>query len=736
MEKMLSRGNDPNSASSPSHSDGGGGGTSPHQQHHQQHGRSASMNSNVSFSSSLGGGGGSSSSAGIGHQTTGLASVAPSATVGAQAHVSSSSHSARPMRKGSLLPSPDIVQHLVQLFFDCIFHYMAIFDKESFMRDVHEQRVPDFLLLSMLSVAARYSDRSDIREDPPWNSGEKYAVKARSILFEAIDTPSLANVQALLLLTLHEYGCARGPRSWMYSGMAIRMALELGLNKDIDLEESSNRTMSVEQWTNAEIQRRVFWTTFTVDKFLSASTGRPSILQEEDCEVLLPIDKYDELPREHYTESVCGDKAVVFNVHRIPESNILNVTITVNTPTLISSTTGKKYQMCCLAYMYRAGSLLGRVTAFINRKSRQRKLFCVDGPGPEFIAIDREIDAWCQDLPLELKDTPENDQYYQDHIVPDSSRFMLLHILYNTLIVLLHRPSLALLDTLSSENVQPHLKESVTANAAKCLMAVEKVTDLIIRIKDRKRLISPFISYLTYTVATITVNGVFFGKPEEMQKAKNALVEHFEVLQAMRTHWAMADKLYFMIRDLYAMHANYMRQQQQQAAKKVHSGSQCWHNGTEQQSSPIPNHPTAVAAGPQQQGSVGRLQWPALSNAHTPLIPVPGVAQTTTADIMNTNRNELQLAFNAPSTLTENAPVRGMSLADLSLSSCDGASCTDWIVGDNSKNIAAAMQSLSRATTPGGLNNMFDFIGASAAFTPDTPWPFDFSNMTSDSRPG
>lgn len=58
----------------------------------------------------------------------------------------------------------------------------------------------------------RYSDRSDICEDPPWHSGEKYACKARSILFSSIDIPSLSNVQALILLTMHEYSCARGPR--------------------------------------------------------------------------------------------------------------------------------------------------------------------------------------------------------------------------------------------------------------------------------------------------------------------------------------------------------------------------------------------------------------------------------------------------------------------------------------------------------------------------------------------
>ena len=44
------------------------------------------------------------------------------------------------------------------------------------------------------------------------------------------------------------------------------MALELGLNKEPDLEESSGKSMSTERWTEQEVQRRVFWVIFTLDK--------------------------------------------------------------------------------------------------------------------------------------------------------------------------------------------------------------------------------------------------------------------------------------------------------------------------------------------------------------------------------------------------------------------------------------------------------------------------------------
>ena len=45
-----------------------------------------------------------------------------------------------------------------------------------------------------------------------------------------------------------------------------RMALELGLNREPDLEESSGKNMSTNRWTEQELQRRVFWAVFTLDK--------------------------------------------------------------------------------------------------------------------------------------------------------------------------------------------------------------------------------------------------------------------------------------------------------------------------------------------------------------------------------------------------------------------------------------------------------------------------------------
>jgi hypothetical protein len=99
---------------------------------------------------------------------------------------------------------------------------------------------------------------------------------------------------------------------------------------------------------------------------------------------------------------------------------------------------------------------------------------------------------------------------------------------------------------------------------------------------------------------------------------------------------------------------------------------------------------------------------------------------TTTTNNSNNNNNNV---FYPPGSANSNhlasydPSLRKMSLAELALSTCDGASCTNWTVGDNRENVAAALQSLmgrggnSYGGNVNGLMNnqsMFDLNSASS----------------------
>ncbi|KAI8071026.1 fungal-specific transcription factor domain-containing protein [Gongronella butleri] len=503
----------------------------------------------------------------------------------------------------------------------------------------------------------------------------------------------------------------------MYSGIAIRMAIELGMHKESDSDHDTQVDQPAERWMEQELRRRVFWFIYILDKFTSAATGRPAMIQEEDCDVLLPSDEYGWVNGRFYSESLDGSRMAQFNVNELRDSNLLGVSSKVSStsshspPSSSASALNASKRMgtlTCQAYLIRATALLGRVAAFVNRTNRSRVLPPCH-PESDFAKLAREIDEWHENLPAMYRYTPENIEKFKtaptNH---DTSRFVMLHLFLNTTIVLLHRPSLVLYDTLNSDVVQTPLKEFCKESVAKCLRAVNNVTALLKVANQSVEFMPPYLTYLCYTVATIVVNNAFSNIPDDAKKARDDLNHHFKLLQNMRRVWAMADKHYFMIRDLYAMHRNttnssldhHSRSPSQasmspSSTKWTSSGNasgtsgRSTHDVSPQSSFSQPSHqmsPTSATsqhAQPQQQQQQQPQPQPQ---------PFPSLFPPTSIDHAYNGNNNQQQATN-PAFHAINIPNRKMSLAELALSTCDGTSYSPWGVGDNRDNVTAALAS-------------------------------------------
>ncbi|KAI9480779.1 MAG: hypothetical protein EXX96DRAFT_594888 [Benjaminiella poitrasii] len=342
--------------------------------------------------------------------------------------------------------------------------------------------------------------------------------------------------------------------------MAIRMAIELGLHEELD-DESDNDTP--EKLENQESRRRLFWSVYMIDKISSAATGRPSVIQDRSCSVFLPSKLVGSNGDQYYSENLDGSRSAIFNVNGLQRSYLLGAgsmsTISPNSD-MKSSNLNRRYHLDCFTYVIRATSLLGGVTDYINRKGKNIETSLPPyHPDAEFNKLDKAINDWYDQLPMHLKNTPANFEMYKNSkSCYDTHHFFLLHILQNTVIVLLHRPSLTMSDTLDNETVQPELKSFIRKSVDKCMAAVDNVT-VMLKGLDNNDLLPPYSTYFAYTVATVVVSASFSPHPEEAQKAKQALGVYFRVLLSARNLWAMADKLYFMIRDLYSIHSNVMR---------------------------------------------------------------------------------------------------------------------------------------------------------------------------------
>ena len=111
----------------------------------------------------------------------------------------------------------------------------------------------DFLLTVICAHAAKYQDG---------NCAELLLTRARRLLGTAIQQPSsIPTVQALLQLSARDLAHGSISQAWVYSGIAFRMASDLGLQHtgpDI-------RGMGP---VDLEVRRRLFWSCYFWDKYV------------------------------------------------------------------------------------------------------------------------------------------------------------------------------------------------------------------------------------------------------------------------------------------------------------------------------------------------------------------------------------------------------------------------------------------------------------------------------------
>lgn len=153
--------------------------------------------------------------------------------------------------------------------------------------------VSPLLLLSMFATAARYSASSEplsTSSTSPmamWTAGDEYLVQAKTLLDKTYTAPRASTVQALLLLGYRELGIGSMAQAWMYTGMAVRMAQDLGMHRAAD----AWARVGLEKLFGAqELQSRrcIWWGCVVLDVYVSAYIGRPLAITDRDYDTQLP----------------------------------------------------------------------------------------------------------------------------------------------------------------------------------------------------------------------------------------------------------------------------------------------------------------------------------------------------------------------------------------------------------------------------------------------------------------
>ncbi|KAF4902885.1 putative transcriptional regulatory protein [Colletotrichum fructicola] len=204
----------------------------------------------------------------------------------------------QPYEPSEVHPEPEpIVAHLLDLFWQWQAPHLLVIDRDLFLRhrklwdDSGGQGDRTFytptLLYAILSLASMISlDKGVVRYSASSGglAGDNFATRARELLDLELEHPTTTTVQTALILGCRFEAAGHTSLGWMYSGMAIRIASELGLHLDCSKAMRSGR-MSSDQ---ARLRQRVFWACYQADALLSACRGRPPTFRDDDTTLSVP----------------------------------------------------------------------------------------------------------------------------------------------------------------------------------------------------------------------------------------------------------------------------------------------------------------------------------------------------------------------------------------------------------------------------------------------------------------
>ncbi|KAI0801106.1 fungal-specific transcription factor domain-containing protein [Fomes fomentarius] len=215
------------------------------------------------------------------------------------------------------MPSPEMREYLLQMYFTYVHPFFPVVHKADFLYHNtlshgappsapprtplrhHPMQMPcKILLLSMFAIAARYSNRPEDHathgDSNVSRAGQQYAEDAHKLLNRKYKSSRPSTCQALLLLAIREFGMGAMDKGWLYSGMAQRMAIDLGMNRNADYWTTDGK-QPIFTDVEKQIRKHIWWSCCISDKLSAVWLGRPITFRANDYSISMPsIDEPDE----------------------------------------------------------------------------------------------------------------------------------------------------------------------------------------------------------------------------------------------------------------------------------------------------------------------------------------------------------------------------------------------------------------------------------------------------------
>ncbi|KAJ9063074.1 hypothetical protein DSO57_1004006 [Entomophthora muscae] len=414
--------------------------------------------------------------------------------------------------------SPEVSEHLISLYFTYQHPLLPIIHRATFLNSFNDNKQCALLLFTIYALASRFSSHPEVCKDPCYSSGEEYITHAKILLeSSSYSTPSLPTVQALVLMSLHEFGCNRYPTAWMYSGLAVRMGQHLNL---YSIDKKDNKTRF--SWVEMETRRRTWFGCCLMDRFISTKTSWPMAIHDEDCNVHLPGDDFKWENSPAATED--GNNPLFHQ-----ESSLFSVP----------------------EHMYYFGSLvglMGQVNHYTNRSTQAKESsgFKVDSE-----TLDEMLQTWLNSLPAHLRYSPELFDSQTPEAQMASGAVALLHCLFHTIVIVLHRSNIGRFLNDMTPVDDNHM------SAVRCVHSASFITTLSQDVSTHRFIqFVPFYSFALYEAGSIHANRAFCLDPHQAAQSRNELEFIYRTLLSLETYWGICKTYCTSLRGLYALRSS------------------------------------------------------------------------------------------------------------------------------------------------------------------------------------
>ncbi|ORX49825.1 hypothetical protein DM01DRAFT_1325367 [Hesseltinella vesiculosa] len=383
------------------------------------------------------------------------------------------------------LPPQELSDHLLQLYFSNFYPWLPAVHKDSFLQRMASKtdRPPLLLINCVYAAGSLLTTDINVRSDPdrPETAGDIFKERARLLMDEEWDNFNVHTVQALILLSAVQNGSLNSQRGWLYSGMAIRMAQNLGLHRDC----SNWHLTDVEK----EERKRAFYCCFLADRLSSAMHGRSPLIDERDVDSPLP----SHVDQRH---------DVGADVHLDEFHNLI--------------------KLC---------SLLGDVLRDLYTVRGRKQLSMMTCPDSIVANLDRRLNKWTSQLPTAMRYRPPNTRLAETAPCPPL-QLCQIHMMFYTTLILVHRPFIPG----SSSSAAP----SIFPSASICTFAANKILDIVLSLQDASKLkgCNNYTLYFMFTAGIIFLHNARSKDSSFAFEAKISVNKIMRAMDELESTWA------------------------------------------------------------------------------------------------------------------------------------------------------------------------------------------------------